>query len=258
MTKNKNVKSLLTYLPIHLFTLKKKPAFTLAEVLITLGIIGVVAAMTIPNLIAKYQDHVTVVKLKETYSIFTQAIRMAEEEYGTADGWGITGRDEEGANIVAEKLKPFLKITLDCGTIKEDQKRCVGDSYRYCSLNESTAVCEAKNDVSARISQRYFLTLNNGALITLSGGEGAKAGSTDNRLFYVKVDTTGKEVPNKGGYDQFELIYYKDKGLMPNGEPSISQQVSSYKTTCMSRSQVGYGCAYYVLTFGNRDYLRKK
>ena len=46
---------------------KIKFAFTLAEVLITLGIIGVVAAMTIPTLMQKYYEKQTVAKLKETY-----------------------------------------------------------------------------------------------------------------------------------------------------------------------------------------------
>ena len=51
---------------------KYKKAFTLAEVLITLGIIGVVAAITIPGLITKYQKLATVVKLKKVYSQLNQ------------------------------------------------------------------------------------------------------------------------------------------------------------------------------------------
>ena len=56
---------------------KKKIAFTLAEVLITLGIIGVVAAMTIPTLIADYQEKVTVTKFKWVYSTLANAFTMA-------------------------------------------------------------------------------------------------------------------------------------------------------------------------------------
>ena len=58
-------------------------AFTLAEVLITLGVIGVVAALTIPNVIAKYQEMAAVVRLKKSYSVVTNAINraMAEEGY---------------------------------------------------------------------------------------------------------------------------------------------------------------------------------
>lgn len=59
-----------------------KKAFTLAEVLITLGIIGVVCAMTIPTLVANYQKQVAINQLKTAYSIFTQAFKQAENDYG--------------------------------------------------------------------------------------------------------------------------------------------------------------------------------
>ena len=59
-----------------------KKAFTLAEVLITLGIIGVVAAITIPGLITKYQKLVTVVKLKKVYSQLNQVMRYINEDPG--------------------------------------------------------------------------------------------------------------------------------------------------------------------------------
>ena len=58
--------------------IKVKYGFTLAEVLITLGIIGVVAAITIPGLMSKYYEHQTVARMLETQSILTQAIRQAE------------------------------------------------------------------------------------------------------------------------------------------------------------------------------------
>ena len=47
-------------------SVKMQIAFTLSEVLITLGIIGIVAAMTLPALIGNYQKHVTVNKLKKS------------------------------------------------------------------------------------------------------------------------------------------------------------------------------------------------
>lgn len=53
---------------------KNKQGFTLAEVLITLGIIGVVVALTLPNLISNYQKKVTATKLKQTYSILSNAV----------------------------------------------------------------------------------------------------------------------------------------------------------------------------------------
>ena len=46
----------------------KKKAFTLAEVLITLGIIGIVAAMTIPVIVGNYKKHKNIVTLKKAYA----------------------------------------------------------------------------------------------------------------------------------------------------------------------------------------------
>ena len=77
-----------TYSHIHLFTysLHKKAAFTLAEVLITLGIIGVVAAMTMPSLIQNYQKKQTAVRLEKFYSIMSQAVLQWQNDEGIITG----------------------------------------------------------------------------------------------------------------------------------------------------------------------------
>lgn len=54
-----------------------KVAFTLAEVLITLGIIGIVAAMTLPVLMGKYVERERITALKKTYSLLQQAFEIA-------------------------------------------------------------------------------------------------------------------------------------------------------------------------------------
>ena len=59
-----------------------KPAFTLAEVLITLGIIGVVAAMTIPTLIANTNSAKYRSQFKKTISTLSQAARLNQANYG--------------------------------------------------------------------------------------------------------------------------------------------------------------------------------
>lgn len=61
--------------------------FTLAEVLITLGIIGIVAALTIPTLISKYQERVTITRLKESYSMLAQAYQFAVNKNGSPASW---------------------------------------------------------------------------------------------------------------------------------------------------------------------------
>ena len=67
--------------------LHKKSAFTLAEVLITLGIIGVVAALTIPNVVSNYKKKVVETRLAKLYSVLNQAVELSEEKNGACTTW---------------------------------------------------------------------------------------------------------------------------------------------------------------------------
>ena len=82
-----------------------KNAFTLAEVLVTLGIIGVVAAMTLPAVVQKYRNHVVETRLQKFYTVFNQAIKLAEVKYGDKKDWYIDASgvelDDEGNPILS-------------------------------------------------------------------------------------------------------------------------------------------------------------
>ena len=95
-----------------------KVAFTLAEVLITLGIIGVVAALTLSTLITDYQKKVTIKKLRTTYNILNNAIEMAKTEYGTdVNYWDMPDTNDQQilSNYFAEHyMLPYLKVVRDC------------------------------------------------------------------------------------------------------------------------------------------------
>ncbi len=103
--------------------MKKKNAFTLAEVLITLGIIGIVAAMTMPILIQKNNNRVVETRLMKFYSAINQAVKMAEVDYGDKKYWfeDLSGAeiDDEGNPVQGSSeqekwfnkyLAPYLKI----------------------------------------------------------------------------------------------------------------------------------------------------
>ena len=85
------------------FSNKQKRGFTLAEVLITLGIIGVVAAMTIPTLMSTFAKQRTETQLKAFYSRINQTIKMSIADNGDPDGW-----IEEKAYSYDEQVE-FLK-----------------------------------------------------------------------------------------------------------------------------------------------------
>ncbi len=82
----------------------KNKAFTLAEVLITLGIIGVVASMTLPALIQNNKNKEVETKLKKVYSVMNQAILMSEIDNGPKEYW-----DFFDANFFDTYFAPYLK-----------------------------------------------------------------------------------------------------------------------------------------------------
>ena len=85
----------------------RKVAFTLAEVLITLGIIGVVAAMTLPALIQNYKKQVVETRMKKFYSNINQAIQFSENDNGDKKYWTPANVDE----FWDKYLKNYLKYT---------------------------------------------------------------------------------------------------------------------------------------------------
>ena len=90
----------------------RKVAFTMAEVLITLGIIGIVAAMTMPSLIGKWQKTVHINQMKRTYSIISNAFLMAQQDYGdpTEWDWGEENSKENLSRIAETYLLPYLSL----------------------------------------------------------------------------------------------------------------------------------------------------
>ena len=94
-----------------------RKAFTLAEVLITLGIIGVVAAVTMPTLISKYKEQVMLTKLKKAYTELYTALRMASVDYGDCSTWeyGSAFDGDSAVKFLDKYIAPYLKLSKNCG-----------------------------------------------------------------------------------------------------------------------------------------------
>lgn len=178
--------------------MKLKKAFTLAEVLITLGVIGVVAAMTMPTLINKYQKKITVERLKSTYSILSQAIKLSEIENGPIDMWdtsAASGYNEDnynkGKTFFEKYLAPYIKIVKECKYLSNE---CWGESYTEMRGNVS-------GHWSASSNHSYSVVLTNGVLIGIY--------MAYNDLVQIHIDINGKSNPNILGKDGFDMAIKK-------------------------------------------------
>ena len=90
----------------------KRPAFTLAEVLITLGIIGVVSAMTIPTLMANHRKKVVETKLEKIYSVMNQAINLTNAEYGDVTNWIIDCGSSDSPTCSINEVENWFNSTI--------------------------------------------------------------------------------------------------------------------------------------------------
>ncbi len=223
-------------------SLKQKTAFTLAEVLITLGIIGVVAAMTIPTVIAKYREKEYVTRLKVVYNVLNQALQMSVIDNGTVNEWGFT-QDSEGGKIIADKLLPYIKQVKSCDIKQNGVNKCFAAAYKKLNNVNFTLMRSGggsfilANGQSVHIYSTYADCINN--------PEGLCA--------YVVTDINGNRNPNVLGKDTFYFALSKDK-FIPLGQQdrSFADRVYSFENDCYGD---GIGCTAWVLFNENMNYL---
>lgn len=214
-----------------------KTGFTLAEILITLGIIGIVAAMTIPTLSQKLYEKRTVTQLRTIQSILAQAVKAAEAEDGEVAGWGLNlDGSEKDAQIIGEKLLKHMKVAQDCGTEPDEKGICV-PYIKYKTLNGGSVWA-----IYSSMRNYYKVKLNNGASLWWRSGNNSFSKEKELYLDFF-VDVNGAAQPNTVGKDVFDF-YYERGALRVAGTPGyINDKACSLNST-------GWGCAYYVLTTG--------
>lgn len=114
----------------------KRKGFTLAEVLITLGIIGIIAAMTLPSVIASYKKQEAGARLKKFNSTMAQVLILSQEENGQINGWDMSLSPEKFLRTYFAPYMKYLKINTaengmgqfyftDGSTVKVNQRRCM-------------------------------------------------------------------------------------------------------------------------------------
>ncbi len=159
---NKNVKTLFPYFPISFFP-KKKVAFTLAETLITLGIIGVVAAITIPGLINNYKAKQLRTKYLKAYSTVAQAFKLMQN-----DDINTNIKDYEGGKF-AKVFARYLSAATVCSIKAYDRDNGEKNSPGCYSYKLNT---EFNNDGYKYLSKNGFAPdgyFNNGQLMLQDG-----------------------------------------------------------------------------------------
>ena len=188
-----------------------KIAFTLAEVLITLGISGIVAAITIPTRVTNISNRGYVERLFRTYSVLQNATNMIIAEEGDPAQWSWTDYyQNDGTNIDNERIvdlyRKKLKIIGECEPISDSiENECHVNPYDYKNLNGETGT-SVTDHVNCRLfNLNYQFILSDGAVIGLRFKE------SNVGVFWVQpdllfsIDVNGKSGPNQICRDVFWL-----------------------------------------------------
>lgn len=171
--------------------MRKFVGFTLAEVLITLGIIGVVAALTLPSVIQKYQKKVTAERLKKMYSTLSQAVQMSEKDNDSVETWDFLLPTQDFMN---KYIVPYIK------DIAEREKSGNNLSKEYILADGSTLYAWTYHYSQDGYKQCVFRQFN--------------------------VDINGDKKPNVLGKDIFIFyVFPKKAGFYNGGTGDIAQNV---------------------------------
>lgn len=234
----------------------KKNGFTLAEVLITLGIIGIVAAMTLPSLIQKQNEKVAITQLKKAYSVFSQAYLMAVANEGPADSWDIGVNDSAaGALKLYNIFKPYLLKVQDCGGnsgcfYNGNYKALFAPSlYRRWQLGGQVDFSKGKLPDGISFA---FWSAGSGCNYNTSV---SNSGSLSRICGEIWVDVNGDKNPNQAGVDLFMFQISKD-GILPAGMKDHNSSVHFCKYKDASSTN-GVACTAWAIAKGNMDYLRR-
>ena len=229
--------------------------FTLAEILITLGIIGIVAALVLPSAITNYKNRIIVAKLKHNYSLVSQALASAVAKNGDIKNWeGFN--DTNPTTIVRNYIAPELKVVKIWDSPHPDgyNKMCgfnkkisPNGAHQYSWLSKGQVIgTPFANPVSIELADGTCIGFN----YIVDHPVDSTVWHWENQVF---IDINGSQnKPNKAGEDLF-MFQIVGNTLKPYGYNNRKSDLSSESVvnSCHRKaSYAGSTCAAYIMNSG--------
>lgn len=233
----------------------------MAEILITLGIVGVVAAITIPTLISNIFEKQVVSKFKQSYSIINNAINLMQEEEACQGSECYNKYKAPEIEAIASNIdKHFKYVDKKCfpeGPRKETLSWLPEKTYALDGTKAEYSTYSIGAKLTADKSGVCYYKLNNGAVIAMSRMNAFGDSGTLN----IVIDVNGETRPNRVGKDMFPVVSFDKYSLIPYYQihgwsaPAFYKGLCSYLTgKCKADAK---SPAAYVLTHGKLPDLEK-
>ena len=203
-----------------------------------MGIIGVVAALTIPNLNQSTGDREKVAKVKKIYANLEDALGRATAVYGPVDEWfnGIDDDDDEVKNKtkrLAERMTEFMKLS------------------KNCEFGDGCINIQLYNKEELAGGEYYSFILADGTAMALSGAtlifdiDGLKGSNTLGKDAFLFMITNLQE----GGEIKLYPTFYDTPEECENTVLKDIDDITDFGGLC---------AAYWIIKNGNMDYLKCK
>ncbi len=247
--------TIILMIEMRMRMIKNEKAFTLAEVLITLGIVGVIAALTLPALIVKCDEMIMVNKVKRSYSEIANAVEMRKAELGTSDY-----AEQFNPNLSeAEQLDGILKYLHVAERCSRLSNGCGGRNrkilYKNKTNNGSAGIASLmlagerailKDGTELRINKRSW---SGKCIVTHVKYE------TDENGNYSNV-VNGKPVPVYYDAQQCVEMFIDVNGLRGRNQFGYDVYGFSYSPQKLEQHPGGYGQIYDTIRTGKLNYER--
>ena len=202
----------------------KKIAFTLAEVLITLGIIGIVAALTIPALVGTYKKKMVETRLRKTIAVINEVIKRVEADEGS---FIFENNNVSGTNtkIAAQRefARNYILKYLNNAKLCDTQETEKGTDCRYDAFINGKEISKFNEFVDGHHINKLVLPDGTGFWIQYPG-------SNNSYDYTVTIDLNVSKDKMYNGIDyfQFRLIKNKSKNTYYISSVNGSQRESWY------------------------------
>ena len=199
--------------------------FSLVEVLITLSIIGMVAAMTLPNLLNQANDAELKAKWKKEYSQLEQVSRLFLQENSTL----------LGVSNYADSFKTYYKVTKYCAN-HASAEGCWVESGQNLFFNKAVAGIPDNLSANKDLGSGQGFVLLDGTTFSTYGYWSAACNYRGYICGWILIDVNGFKKPNTVGRDVFGVWVFPDK-ISPMG---ITNYNYPFAGQC---ADTGYGCS---------------
>lgn len=232
--------------------------FTLAEVLITLGIIGIIAAMTIPNLVKKWEERAIISKYKKMYATLSNAYNRAVADNGDPEYWDLSDK----ASLL-KIFEPYLNVTERCynkkGCVSEGNFNSLSGAGRYGRISQLTIYPKL------RLNGGFSIFVPNephkGCEYDTPGIDSSGNSVTVHMrndcgtIQGIITNKKGKEYINYYGKDYFTFVLTA-RGLYPYGYNFSDKDVKNYcQKGVIEANTNGATCGTWILRYDNMDYF---